>query len=88
VIDDIPPKFTKYFNISPLIAEFKTKGISINADHVDDGKNLGMFGEVVMKDGLVLVETDFPKVQKLYPVIRFMNAIKKQNAEKAPAGVV
>lgn len=86
VIDDIPPKFTKYYNISPLLAEFKTKSINITADHVDDGKNLGLFGEVVMKDGQVLVETDFPKVQKIYPVIRFMNAIRKQNSEKAPAG--
>ena len=86
IIDDVPPKFTKYYNISPLLSEFKSKGISINADHLDDGKNVGLFGEVLMQDGNVLVETDFPKIQKLYPIIRFMNAIKKSNAEKAPAG--
>ena len=86
VIDDIPPKFTKYYNITPLLSEFKSQHITISADHVDDGKNLGLFGEVVMKDGQTLVETDFPKLLKIYPVIRFMNAIKKLNAEKASVG--
>ncbi len=86
VIDDVAPKFTKYYNITTILAEFKATGISINPDHVDDGKNVGLFGEVLMKDGQVLVETDFPKIQKLYPVIRFMNAIKRQNTEKATPG--
>lgn len=85
-IDGVAPKFTKYYNVGPLLADFKTKHISINADHTDDAKNLGLFGEVVTKDGQVLVETDFPKVQKMYPVIRFMNAVKKLNSEKDPAG--
>lgn len=83
IVDDIPPKFTKYYNIAPIIAEFKSRNILLNPDHVDDGKNLGIFGEVVMKDGNVLVEVDFPKLQKLYPIIRFMNAIKRANADKA-----
>jgi CRP/FNR family cyclic AMP-dependent transcriptional regulator len=85
VIDDVPPKFTKYYNISPLLSEFKIKGVSITPDHLDDAKNIGIFGEIVMKDGHVLVETDFPKLQKLYPITRFMNAIKKVNLEKDPA---
>lgn len=88
VIDDVPPKFTKYYNITPIIDEFKAKNIVIHADHVDDGKNIGLFGEVVMKDGQILVEADLPKIQKMYPIIRFMNAIKNSNAEKAPAGTV
>jgi CRP/FNR family cyclic AMP-dependent transcriptional regulator len=83
VIDDVAPKFTKYYNISPILDEFKSKNISVNADHLDDGKNIGLFGEVLMKDGAVMVEIDFPKIQKFYPVIRFMSAIKKLNAEKA-----
>lgn len=83
VSDEAPPKFTKYYNITPIINELKTQNINVSADHIDDGKNLGLFGEASMKDGQVLVETDFPKVQKMYPVIRFMNAIKKLNAERA-----
>ena len=83
IIDDIPPKFTKYYNIAPIIADFKGRNILLNPDHVDDGKNLGIFGEVVMKDGNVLVEVDFPKLLKLYPIIRFMNAVKRANEEKS-----
>jgi hypothetical protein len=83
IIDDIPPRFTKYYNIAPIIADFKNRNILLNPDHVDDGKNLGIFGEVLMKDGNVLVEVDFPKLQKLYPIIRFMNAIKRANEEKS-----
>lgn len=85
VIDDVAPKFTKYYNISPILLDFKSQGISINPDHINDAKNLGIMGEVVMKDSQVLVETDYPKLQKLYPVIRFMNAVKKLNIEKDPA---
>jgi len=83
-IDDVPPKFTKYYDITGIINELKAKNIVVHADHVDDGKNIGLFGEVLMKDGTVLVETDFPKIQKMYPVIRFMNAIKKSNQDKIP----
>lgn len=39
-----------------------------------------------MKDGKVFIEADMGKVQKLYPVIRFMNAIKKTNQEKTTSG--
>jgi hypothetical protein len=88
VIEGIPPKFTKCYNITTLIAEFKTQGIALNPDHLDDGKGIGILGEVIMQDGQVLVETDFPKLQKMYPIIRFMNAVKKSNVEKIPAGAV
>lgn len=85
VTEDQAPRFTKYYNLSPVLDEFKAKNVVIHPNHVDDGKNL-FFGEAFMKDGAILVEIDFPKMQKLYPIIRFMNAIKKSNSEKAPAG--
>jgi CRP/FNR family cyclic AMP-dependent transcriptional regulator len=88
VVDDVPPKFTKYYDITTILDEFKAKKVAINADHLDDGRSCGIFGEVLMKDGQVLVETDLPKMQKLYPIIRFMNAIRKLNIERAPAGSV
>ena len=94
IIDDVAPKFTKYYNITSTAAtvaiticsELKAKNISVHPEHLDDGKNIGLFGEIVMKDGQIMVETDFQKVQKMYPIIRFMNAIKKSNAEKGSAG--
>lgn len=86
VTEEHTPRFTKYYKLTNILNEFKSKNIVINPDHTSDGKNLGLFGEVVMKDGDVLVEVDFSKVQKLYPIIRFMNAVKKSNQEKAPGG--
>jgi CRP/FNR family cyclic AMP-dependent transcriptional regulator len=84
-VDGVAPKFTKFYDITTILDEFKAKGISIHADHIDDGKNLGLFGDVVLKDTKVMVEVDFPKIQKLYPVIKFMSSIRKSNSEKAPA---
>ena len=83
IVDDTPPKFTKYYLLTPVIDEFKQKNIAINVDHLDDGKVTGLFGEVLMKDGTVYVEADMPKIQKMYPIIRFLSAIRKLNAEKA-----
>ena len=81
--DDFVPKFSKYYILNPVIDEMKAKNITINPDHLDDGRASGLFGEVLMKDGQVFVESDMGKVQKMYPIIRFMNAVKKSNAEKA-----
>ncbi|HXH32377.1 MAG TPA: cyclic nucleotide-binding domain-containing protein [Bacteriovoracaceae bacterium] len=85
VTEDSKPKFTKYYDITAILEEFKGRNISINSDHVSDGSNVGLFGEVVIMDGQVLAETDFPKIQKMYPIIRFINAVKKMNIEKATA---
>lgn len=85
VTDEHTPKFTKYYVLNPVIQDFKDKNISINPDHLDDGKNIGFFGEVMMKDGNVFIEADMGKVQKTYPVIRFMNAVRKSNQEKGGA---
>jgi len=77
------PKFSKYYVLNPVIDDMKAKNITLNPDHLDDGKSAGLFGHVLMKEGSVFVEADMGKVQKIYPVIRFMNAIKKSNEEKA-----
>jgi CRP/FNR family cyclic AMP-dependent transcriptional regulator len=83
VIDGVLPKFTKYYNLSLLITDLKRSQISNITDLVEEGKNIGLFGEVVTMDGQVMVEVDLPKIQKLFAVIRFMNLVKKLNAEKS-----
>lgn len=88
ITDEIKPKFTKYYPLTKILEDFKAQKVSINPDQIDDGKNIGLFGEIVMKDGEVLVEVDFPKVQKMYPIIRFLNAVRKANQDKAPAGSI
>lgn len=83
--EDAPAKFTKFYDITKILEDFKSQNILVHADHLSDGRNIGLFGEVMVQEGKSLVEIDFPKVQKMYPVIRFMNAIKKSNQEKDPA---
>lgn len=86
VIDDVMPKFTKYYDLTPVIEILKNKNLTLTPDHLDDGKNVGLFGEMVNNKGVVQVEVDIAKVQKLYPIVRFMNAIRKLNEEKSTAG--
>lgn len=86
VTEDSTPKFTKYYVLSPVIDELREKNIPINPDHLDDGRSVGLFGEIFMQEGKVFIEADMNKVQKMYPVIRFMNAIRKTNTEKTGAG--
>lgn len=83
-VDGIVPKFTKYYDLTPILEELKTSSASVNVDCLSDGRNVGLFGDLVVKDTTVMVEVDLLKVQKLFPIIRFMNAIKKSNNEKAP----
>ena len=77
--EDAPAKFTKYYDVTTILEETKTR-----YEQLVDGKNVGLFGEVFNEDGKILVETDFAKVQKLYPIIRFMNSIRRSNQEKDP----
>lgn len=85
ISEDNPPKFTKRYYISPIFEDMKARNIHVNVEMLSDGKNIGIFGEPTMSDGKTYVEVDFPKVQKMYPIIRFMNSIKKSNAEKGGA---
>lgn len=75
--------FTQHFNITPIVAEFKQRNLLINPDHLDDARPAKIVGERVMQDGEMLVEIDFPKLQRIYPTIKFMNFINKINREKA-----
>jgi CRP-like cAMP-binding protein len=85
VIDDVKPKFSKYFVMNSVLDEFKAKGSLVNLDHLDDGRNIGLFGELLIQDGIVYLEADMAKVTKLYAIIRFMNAVKNVNLEKSGA---
>ncbi len=81
--EDAPAKFTRMYNLNPVLDDFKSKNIFINPSALEDGKNVGLFGDVIILEGVNYIEIDFSKVQKLYPVIRFMNAVRKMNLEKS-----
>ncbi len=80
---DSAPYFTQVFNIAPILEEFQTKNMPITADHLDDARSARLVGERAIQGEEVLVEIDMPKLQKLYPTIKFMNSVNKQNREKA-----
>lgn len=86
--EDAPARFTKHYNITAILDDLQKKGTVVHTDNLSDGRNVGLFGDVLVQDGNILIEVDFPRVQKMYPVIRFLNAIKKSNQEKAPAGAL
>lgn len=81
--EDSPAKFTKMYDLTPVLSDFRAKNVSVNPGSLEDGRNVGLFGEVMIIDGSNFIEIDFAKVQKLYPVIRFMNAVRKMNQEKS-----
>lgn len=76
------PKFTKYYNLGPIIDEFRSGKIPLNLDHFDEGRQMGLFGEAVSLEGTMHIEVDVVKMQKMWPVIRFLNAVRKLNEEK------
>ncbi len=80
---DSPAKFTKMYNLTPVLEDFKAKNVNISPSSLEDGKNIGLFGELIILEGVNYIEIDFPKVQRMYPVIRFMNAVRKMNQEKS-----
>ena len=77
------PRFTQHFNVRPILEEFKTRNLAINADHLDEARSIQVVGERAVQDGQVLVEIDMAKLQRMYPIIKFVNSVNKQNREKA-----
>lgn len=80
---DPAPKFTHYYNLSPILQEFKTRNIPVNADHIEDARTIQVSGERVMADGEVLVELDLPRLQRMFPIVKFANTLMRFNREKA-----
>jgi hypothetical protein len=77
------PRFTQHFNVRPILEEFKTRNLAISADSLDEARSIQVIGERAVQDGQVLVEIDMPKLQRMYPIIKFVNSVNKQNREKA-----
>jgi CRP-like cAMP-binding protein len=82
ITDEIKPKFTKYYVLQPVLDEFKDRNIRANPDWLDDGKSIGLFGELTVLNGKAVIEANMDKVQMMYPVIRYLNILKKSNQEK------
>jgi CRP/FNR family cyclic AMP-dependent transcriptional regulator len=80
-LPDNPPKVP--FNISPILAEFKKKNVSVGTQNLEDAKANGICGEIMIgKDNVMNLELYLDKLRKLLPIIQFKNALKKLNLEK------
>ena len=81
---DLPDSSSKVaFNISPILAEFKKKNVSVGVQNLEDAKNNGICGEIMIgKDNIMNLELYLDKLRKLLPIIQFKNALKKLNLEK------
>lgn len=83
IVDDVKPKFMNYIPVTPLVDKLASQQMNVMPETLEDGRNVGLFGELLFKNGTIFVEVDLPKVQKLYPIIRFMNSVRRINIEKS-----
>jgi len=81
--NDRTHRYTQRFNVTSLLLDFKNRNLAINADHLEDARSIQVTGDRVVENGEVLVEIDLAKLQKLWPTIKFVNAINKLNRERA-----
>ncbi len=61
----------------------RSLNLNFHAEHLDAARSVHLVGVHMISNGEVLIEINFSKVAKMYPVIKFVNAINKQNKEKA-----
>ncbi len=76
-------RFSQRYVLNPIIDEFKERNLPISPDYLEDARTIGITGELVIQEGKVLIEIDFPKLQKMYPIIKFSGMINRLNREKA-----
>ena len=77
------PLFTQWYNLTPVLCDFKARNVPVSADNIDDAKTIQATGERVMQDGQLLVELDLVKLQRMFPVVKFVNTLMRFNREKA-----
>lgn len=80
---DTSHRFTQYFNMTPVKADLVASNKSVSLEHLDDGRSVQITGDLVMEEGELLLEIDMPKLLRMYPIIKFVNAVNALNREKA-----
>lgn len=85
-IKELNPKSSnaQLINIQPIIDDYKLRNISIGIDQLNESKEAGITGEVIVGDNNELsVEVHPQKLSKLLPTITFINALQKLNDSRA-----
>lgn len=75
-------RFTQRFYLTPIIEEFRNRNMVVNPDCLEDARGLQIAGDRSVQDGGLWVELDMTKLQRMYPIIKFVNTIKKLNQER------
>jgi CRP/FNR family transcriptional regulator, cyclic AMP receptor protein len=76
-------RFTQRYVLNPIIDEFKSRNLPISPEYLEDARSIGITGELVITEGKVMIETDFLKLQKMYPIIKFVGVLNRLNREKS-----
>lgn len=72
-------------DIGKIITEFKQKNLPICEEDLLDSSKSGLTGDIMVNEGVVTTIVQLTKLEKLFPSIRLMNALKKLNDKKAAA---
>lgn len=71
-------------DVSDLLKFWESKKMHIGIDQLEDAREHGIVGEVIVGDGNALsVEVHFLKLKKLLPHIQFMNRVLASNQDKS-----
>ncbi len=70
-------------DIGKIMGEFKAKNVAITEEDLADASRAGHNGDIMVNDGVVSTIVQITKLEKLFPSIRLMNAIKKLNEKKS-----
>ncbi|MBG59664.1 MAG: hypothetical protein CME67_04055 [Halobacteriovoraceae bacterium] len=70
--------------VSDMLEAWKEKHMHVNLDHLQDARNYGIVGEVIVQDaGKLSLEVNYQKLKKQLPNIQFMNRVNEANEQKA-----
>jgi len=73
--------------VQSLLNHWKNKGVSIGIDSLDDAREHGLVGEVIIGDGNALsIEVHHAKLSKMLPNIKFLNRMLASNKSKSAMG--
>ena len=71
-------------NITALLDDFTNRNTGIGQDDLDDALEAGFLGELIVDKGnIITTEVKYSFLKKMYPSIKFMNAINRVNRQKA-----
>ncbi len=87
-VENIPgAKDVRVANISTILDFYKDKNLPMTIEDLDDALKAGLIGSLVVGENkAIITELNYPKLRKMFPAIKIMNAIKRLNESKVKKG--